>query len=117
MVKDKSADERNRLTQQIMETERKLDDFEDLKRQYYRSLDHFYDHFQHLSNKYESLIEEGGRSQFQVDWEKARQLKHNINQYIEVCYAEFEETQTRFKRSTNEVLDRLITERSKLPWD
>ncbi|WP_373713827.1 cingulin [Streptococcus sp.] len=120
MMKDKSAEEREKLSQKILDLEIKEDEFKSLNQKYEDTLEHFYSQIHHLSQRQELLLQETmvhHNNHHRRDWEANQELKQRLNRYVDQSYTELEDVRRRFRRENDKQRDQLTEERNKLPWD
>lgn len=120
MMKDKSAEEREKLSQKILDLEIREDEFKSLNQKYEDSLEQFYTQIHHLSQRQELLLQETvvqHNDHHRRDWEANQELKQRLNRYVDQSYAELEDVRRKFRRENDKQRDQLTMERNKLPWD
>ncbi|HFI0150392.1 TPA: hypothetical protein ACGO3A_001152 [Streptococcus suis] len=120
MARDKNEEQRYLLTQKMNELEMKEDEFAQLMKHYEQSLEQFHARFQQLIRRQEGLLEEQSMErsqQFWADLDTNQELYRRMTNYVDACFAEVGEAKRIFRRVTNERLEQLYDERSKLPWD
>ena len=120
MMKDRSAEEREKLPQKILDLERREDEFKSLKQTYEDTLEHFYSQIHHLSQRQELLLQEmmaQHNDHHRRDWESNQELKQGLNRYVNQTYAELDDVHRKFRLENEKQRDQLTAERNKLPWD
>ena len=120
MSRDKSADKRYEMEQNIRYKEQAIDELSQEKYHFEQELENFQAHthqsFQRTSGLYEKMARSGnsqGERELSVEYEVERALR----QMVERQYEEVEAYYRNKKNQLEEEIEQLYNERNALPWD
>ena len=120
MVRDINSDRRSELERDIREIERKEDEFVQMKNQFDRSLEQFYQNFQRLSYQNEALLQKDvslGNQKTANDLQEHQVLTQHMSRYVASQLEALNHAARQVRQSMNDEREDLLGERNHLPWE
>lgn len=120
MVRDINSDRRFELERDIRELESKEDEFVQMKNQFERSLEHFYQNFQRLSYQNEEILQKDvslGNQKVSNDLQEHQGLTQHMSRYVASQLEALNQATRQIRQSMNDERENLLRERNHLPWE